>query len=144
MKTCTRCKVDKNLTEFHKGSKNLDGLARWCKKCSAEYDRLRYVTGDKARKDRNKKLRQSKSQELIWNILCQSACKDCGITDPLVLEFDHMDDSSKSYNISEMYSSFKTETILKEIAKCEIRCANCHRKRTIIQLGMWRGNRNIA
>lgn len=32
-KTCSRCKEEKNPSEFHKDSKKLDGLSPWCKPC---------------------------------------------------------------------------------------------------------------
>jgi 5-methylcytosine-specific restriction endonuclease McrA len=39
MKTCIKCHVDKQLSEFHKHSKNKDGLQAYCKKCSSESSR---------------------------------------------------------------------------------------------------------
>ena len=57
------------------------------------------------------------------------ACVDCGETDLLVLEFDHLRD--KKYNIAEMINrDFTWASILREIEKCEVVCANCHRRRT--------------
>jgi hypothetical protein len=56
-------------------------------------------------------------------------CTDCGETDPLVLEFDHIGD--KAFNIAAGLLRYKWETILREIARCEVVCANRHRRRTI-------------
>ncbi len=54
-------------------------------------------------------------------------CADCGETDPIVLEFDHQ--HSKAHNVATMmHHSF--ETIIAEMEKCEVVCANCHRRRT--------------
>ncbi|MFL5733498.1 MAG: hypothetical protein ACJ78Q_09880 [Chloroflexia bacterium] len=53
----------------------------------------------------------------------------------MVLEFDHVSGEKKG-NISELalrYGSW--ETILAEIAKCEVRCANCHRRITAKRIG---------
>src|SRR5271157_5024330 len=57
-------------------------------------------------------------------------CVDCEETDPLVLDFDHDDPKKKLKNISKMRANSRWETILKEIEKCQVRCANCHRRRT--------------
>ncbi len=54
----------------------------------------------------------------------------CGETDPLVLDFDHDDPTTKRIEVSKLRYNSKWETILKEIVKCTIRCANCHRRRT--------------
>jgi hypothetical protein len=57
-------------------------------------------------------------------------CANCGETDPLVLDFDHDDPKAKRIEVSKMRNRNKWETILKEIEKCTVRCANCHRRRT--------------
>lgn len=57
-------------------------------------------------------------------------CVDCGETDIIVLQFDHVR-GKKRGNISEMISGgFPWKTILSEIEKCEVRCANDHLRRT--------------
>jgi hypothetical protein len=70
---------------------------------------------------------QFKSQ--LSKIKETSGCLDCGVTNPIVLDFDHLHD--KKYNISRMiHDGFSWAAIKKEIAKCEVVCANCHRIRT--------------
>jgi hypothetical protein len=62
-------------------------------------------------------------------------CVDCGETDPVVLEFDHVR-GEKHFNIGEAVRRNTSLARLEvEIAKCEIRCANCHRKKTYITFG---------
>ena len=62
-----------------------------------------------------------------------SGCADCRITNPLVLDFDHLQD--KKYNISrKIQEGFSWAAIKKEISKCEVVCANCHRIRTHYRL----------
>ena len=62
-----------------------------------------------------------------------SGCVDCGITNHIVLDFDHLRD--KKYNVSRMiHDGFSWKAILKEISKCEVVCANCHRIRTYNRL----------
>jgi hypothetical protein len=56
-------------------------------------------------------------------------CVDCGEKNHIVLDFDHIKD--KKYNISRMiHDGFAWAAIKKEISKCEVVCANCHRVRT--------------
>ena len=42
MKKCTKCGIEKELTNFHKKSTTKDGLRHWCKSCVSEYDEIRY------------------------------------------------------------------------------------------------------
>lgn len=57
-------------------------------------------------------------------------CVDCGEDDPIVLDFDHVG-TDKIQNVSDMVTEcFSLAAIKKEISKCEIRCANCHRRKT--------------
>jgi L-lysine 2,3-aminomutase len=54
------------------------------------------------------------------------------------LEFDHINQETKMSCISEMIRDQRPwRVILKEIAKCEVRCANCHRRRTAKQRGYY-------
>ena len=55
-------------------------------------------------------------------------CADCGETDPVVLEFDHLRD--KVFNISSSFRERAWHSILAEMEKCEVVSANCHRRRT--------------
>lgn len=63
-------------------------------------------------------------------------CMDCGEADPIVLEFDHKADSIKVESVTQMVmNNASWERITAEIEKCEVRCANCHRRRTAAQFG---------
>lgn len=62
-----------------------------------------------------------------------SGCVDCGLKNHIVLDFDHLRD--KKYNISRMiHDGFSWRAIKREIEKCEVVCANCHRIRTYFRL----------
>jgi hypothetical protein len=54
-------------------------------------------------------------------------CVDCGNEDPDVLEFDHVF-GTKMRHVTGLVGGGRP-TLLREIAKCEVRCANCHTKR---------------
>ncbi len=57
-------------------------------------------------------------------------CVDCGEADPIVLEFDHVR-GEKVANVGTMVGVGRAvQAVLDEIAKCDVRCANCHRRKT--------------
>ncbi len=70
--------------------------------------------------------------ENLWELLSVSSCVDCGETDPMVLEFDHLPPFTKDFDISRAVagSTRSWGAILDEIAKCDIVCANDHKRRT--------------
>ena len=75
-----------------------------------------------------------KVREKLLDFLSKQECVDCGEKDPIVLDFYHINKSKKFKTISSMLCGhYSFETILKEIKKCEIRCANCHRRKTYSQ-----------
>ena len=68
--------------------------------------------------------------------LREHPCVDCGEDDPVVLEFDHLRD--KKFSISAGIQGRRWQDVLDEIAKCEVVCANCHRRRTAKRGGFLR------
>jgi hypothetical protein len=57
------------------------------------------------------------------------SCKICGESHPACLDFHHKDPNEKEINIGNVLSlGWSKDRILKEITKCDVLCANCHRK----------------
>ena len=110
-----------------------------CKPCYVEYKRLWYLRNRDQHLAHVKEMRAISSEEnqlRMWQYLASHPCVDCGERDPVVLQFDHLRD--KRCDISGMSrGGFIWETILAEIAKCEVRCANCHTVKTAKDLGIW-------
>lgn len=74
---------------------------------------------------------RQKRKNVVIEIKESTPCADCGNYYPhYVMDFDHRDPSIKTMNVSRMVSLRGVETILEEIAKCDLVCANCHRERT--------------
>lgn len=75
-------------------------------------------------------IRRGRNIQFIWDYLMEHPCVDCGYSDPIALEFDHVR-RQKKFAVAGGSGSFgrSIETIKKEIAKCEVRCANCHKIR---------------
>jgi len=75
-------------------------------------------------------------REQLFAFLSTKECIDCGEKDPIVLDFDHTKPDSKFKSVSQMLSGhYSWESVLNEIGKCKIRCANCHRRRSYYQFG---------
>lgn len=56
-------------------------------------------------------------------------CMDCGESYPhYVMDYDHRE--NKSFNVANRGSVSSMKKLLDEIAKCDVVCSNCHRKRT--------------
>lgn len=75
-----------------------------------------------------RKLNQAENRRYLDELKSVTPCADCGkIFPPYVMDFDHL--HSKFNNVSRMVS-YSRNTLISEINKCEIVCANCHRMRT--------------
>lgn len=139
MKKCTKCKKELPISEFPIVNKKINKISAKCIDCKREYDReywgkIKLIKG-KRKNDLAQQNRRSK-RKFIIDLLKKSKCIDCGNADWRVLEFDHLNRATKKFNIAGS-TEFSIETIKKEIDKCEIVCANCHRIRTILQRGYY-------
>lgn len=141
MKTCARCGFEFPLALFALKDVKTGRRHSYCKPCHSDYrkehcgrNRQKYI--DKAALWKGQRLLENR--ELLWSYLLQHPCVDCGECDGEVLEFDHRDASLKSFSIADAIASKNWTAILSEIEKCDVRCRNCHRRRTNRQFGHWR------
>ena len=69
--------------------------------------------------------------ESVKSLKEASPCADCGIKYPYyVMDFDHVG-GDKTMNVSRLARGAGGKArLLQEISKCDLVCANCHRKRT--------------
>lgn len=137
MKHCNKCDTIKELSEFNKrGSKH----QAWCKSCISIHHKNRRKGREDELNAKNyafEKIRKDAIEIKIVEYLKQNPCKICGESDLLVLDFDHLGD--KEFNIATMiWNVMSWERIEKEIAKCQVLCSNCHRRKTAFQLNTWR------
>lgn len=109
-------------------------------KMSAEYHRQYYHNKvDKARKLRNQELRKVKLKQYVWDFLLGHPCVDCGEADPVVLEFDHVIGDKVKSICDTVRHGWSLTRLQSEIDKCEVRCANCHRRVTANRGGWFIG-----
>ena len=76
-----------------------------------------------------------RNMRIVLERLCTAACVDCGTADPLVLQFDHVKLKTKDI-ASLVRSGCNPQRLVTELENCEVRCANCHRRRTATE-GCW-------
>lgn len=134
-KRCSTCKEWKPLTEFNKRSTAPDGHQWSCRDCNKAYHYKNHERHMAQIRKRNKRVWQQNTR-FLRDYLLDHPCVDCGENDVAVLEFDHLRD--KEQNVTTLVHGWSWAAILEEIAKCEVVCANCHRRRTFTRQGSWR------
>lgn len=140
MKTCTICNVEKDETHFAFRNKTKGILHIRCRACVKEIDQTRYINlSDQARTDFKEKTKSAviDVKTKLFNYLSEHPCVDCGQANPIVLDFDHVDATTKTATISYLSKKWSWNSLLTEIAKCVVRCANCHRIRTAKQFNYY-------
>jgi hypothetical protein len=142
MKKCSRCLEELPIDVFPVMNKKSGKLNSMCRSCKQEYDREYWSKNKNEKgqiKNENAKNNRLIKRQYIIDKLKESKCMDCGNSDWRVLEFDHRDRETKSFNISDS-TSHSIEKIQIEMSKCDIVCANCHTIRTITQRGYYKFN----
>lgn len=105
---CPDCGVSRQDAEFYSNRE------KRCKECFRVYLRERYAH----------------KREALDALKLAQGCADCGYrVHAVALDFDHRPDTVKRFNVSEVANRSLPE-LLREAAKCEVVCSNCHRVRT--------------
>ena len=128
-KRCSRCRLWKTYSAYT-GRKNR------CNECNAAVKRTRFaeLKGKPYHRYREKIVARRKkavaqNYRRLFEYFLKHPCS-CGESDPMVLEFDHVR-GQKEADISALVNrDYGWERILREIKKCVVRCANCHRRAT--------------
>lgn len=132
LKICVLCKASKSLEDFNKKQSSEDGKQNICRDCNKKKSKDYYSKN----KEKHKKViykRRRKHvialQQYTYDFLKMHGCAICGENDPCCLDFDHL--KNKNMLISKLISSgYSFSNLKKEIDKCQILCANCHRRKT--------------
>jgi len=127
-KKCNKCEIDKPLSDFTKNKAKKSGYNSYCKTCNKSYQKKHYEDNKNdyiQKKNNRKKL----LKEFVNSIKGEAKCSHCPEDDIACLDFHHIDDKDKDFNIGlAVNRGVSIETLQKEIDKCEILCSNCHRK----------------
>jgi transposase-like protein len=132
LRRCSRCRNDLPLELFNRLG---DGHQWYCRTCFAAYFRAR----GELHRDQSKAAKRARIRSLqahVLEYLRGHPCVDCGESDPVVLEFDHI--REKTASIATLVGAGVPLAVLEaEMARCEVVCVNCHRRRTA-RRGRWR------
>lgn len=96
-----------------------------------KYWREWYAANPEQRKKHYQRTKVAKQKYKDWaySLKLGKKCKYCGETEPICLDFHHRNPENKIQEISTMIKNrIAKEKLLAEIAKCDLVCANCHRK----------------
>ena len=127
-KTCSKCKATKPASEFNFKNMLLGKRHSYCKECGSNLTRSHYQSNKRQYLDRN--ARTSARHRALTRSAKLRPCVDCGVQYPYyVMDFDHRDGETKSFILSDV-SRVTSKSLMREIEKCDVVCANCHRERT--------------
>lgn len=119
-KYCKSCNLTLDKSNFYTNGKTPAGTVKLkptCKICERKGNNSNYLT---------------KINEILESLGKRCECEICGYDKHFqVLEFHHLDPKAKEMEISCMKHATK-ERLEKEISKCMLLCANCHREAHII------------
>lgn len=141
-KRCPGCGEERDAEkDFAWKNKAKGTRQRWCRLCQAEANKTHYQNNKllylERATTRNARMHTENTQKL-HAYLSEHPCIDCGCTDIRCLEFDHVR-GKKTANIAVLLKNAASwPRIEAEIAKCEVRCANCHRIKTLERGRWWR------
>lgn len=142
MKRCAKCKTPKALEEFNADKSRKDGRGTFCRECNSAYLKEHYKLNKpyyKAKRLASQRKYRKADGERIIAYLREHPCVDCGEADIIVLDFDHDDPLTKIKSVASMMGAASSwPAIEREIKKCTVRCANCHRRRTARQCNSYR------
>lgn len=138
VKICSICKLAKSFESFYVRDGSRNRLHAQCKDCYKEKRKSfmeehykKYGDQYRSRARIRKMVQKRARQEKLVNYLEDKKCEFCGFSDIRALHFDHIDPSKKEFGIARAINDgYHWDRTLKEIEKCRILCANCHRIRT--------------
>ncbi len=139
-RVCVICKKLKPISQY--SWRNIKNGIRhgFCKECHIAYRRSHYLANKEKyiKKAKSWNEKQTKIlRKFMFEYLVTHPCVDCGETDLRVLEFDHQ--RNKYMDVSAMVRGcYSINAVKKEIEKCVVRCANCHKKKTFVDRHYWR------
>lgn len=129
-KRCPTCSKQKDVSEFSWRIKARNRRQSSCKICVKEYNNHSYRHGNRAHQVRERAYRHRKELRLkVDAYKMKLGCSRCGYAEhPAALDMHHHEQDSKEAAVVTMIHDCVSEDRLwKEIAKCTVLCANCHR-----------------
>lgn len=131
MKICSKCNEKKSDSCFAWKSKKNKKRAASCKDCNKQYYEKRYKTHSHLYKENAKKQRKTlreRNRKFVIGYKEAHPCQKCGESHPACLDFHHPNDDKEATVSSIARETISIARIRREIDKCQVLCANCHRK----------------
>lgn len=147
VRLCARCHVATPLADFPIRNAAKSWYQSYCRPCASKHGKEHYrknVAAYVARSKARAAIDRPRNRRFVIEYLSTHPCVDCGESDPVVLEFDHRDPTTKRANVSRLIHTSVIATVRTEIEKCDVRCGNCHRIRTATQFGSYRLGESIV
>ncbi len=142
-KICDRCGLPKLRKYFLFRTKGNDRERSYCSSCRGLV-RNRHYVANKASYISGAKYRRNLVKESYFLWLQEHPCIDCGESDVIVLEPDHVR-GTKHRSIGAMISGGEPwSTILEELGKCDVRCSNCHTRKTAREQSWYKYARSLV
>ena len=127
-KICSICKTEKSFDSFLWKNKSKNLKHSVCSECYKKVRKKSYDANSQYYKDKSKKRRKEHASQ-YEEYKKSLSCKVCGESETVCLDFHHLYANEKDFNIAaRKHSTTKFEKIVREIEKCVVLCANCHRK----------------
>lgn len=124
---CPQCKETKTQEAFTP-SAWLRG-AGWCRKCHTAYYSGQRSENNRTRLSQYGRVRRRKKIALVMEVKARRGCQFCKESHPAALDFHHRDKEHKVATVRALLDRNCTmEKVEAEMAKCDVICANCHRK----------------
>lgn len=132
---CSQCKEPKDLEkDFYRHPDCREGFNTKCKDCAKRAANDMYQDAPQRILDRVHK-RRLRNRQFLWDYYKTHPCVDCDEDDPIVLEMDHVR-GKKLGDVSKLVQNTRSLKVIEdEIAKCEVVCSNCHKRRTAATQG---------
>ena len=131
-KICTKCGKEALETEFRWRNKSDGKRHSFCKECNKKKDRAFYAGSATRRKKLRTRQKERYKKKKTWyqDLRNKLKCSICGYNKcSYAIEFHHRDPSKKEYAVSDLVKrDYSIERIIKEMEKCDVLCANCHRE----------------
>lgn len=145
MKTCSKCRIEKTESDFTRDKSRPSGLSIYCRSCESQKGKRRYEFMTPEQRDHYNEMcrrryhgeyTKEKSPEKlspsdIRAIKSSRGCLVCGESDHFSLDFHHVGEKTAGIGYGK---NMPKSSLLLEISKCVVLCANCHRK---LHAGRW-------
>lgn len=128
-KFCKDCNRDLDAKHFGVKNQKTGALQVYCKPCQAARSAAHYAANQQTYVARNH--RRMRENVAFLEQFKSRPCEDCGNIYPSkVMDMHHRESEDKEALISQLVRKTTLPRLKRELEKCDLLCANCHRLRT--------------